>query len=306
MPTRASPTIHRSSPAPGSQVGVAEGGVAGPARPPPVRPRTRKPSSTTSAPNRNSQNDRAFSAREGHVRGADLERDDVVRQADRHRRPEQQQHDRAVHREQLVVAPASSTSWRPGAASSARISAASRPPTRNITNADDDVEDADPLVVGRGEPAGQAAHLRMRQGEAAGRRLGKRRVAHDAADGAGGSMPPGPGEAEAAGDADRPAIPRRRVTRQPRLELGPRDRPDREQHAVVVDAAELGALPAVPARLIDREVELGRMARDGVPLEQEGRHVERVDHVVGGQQHVHRFADRHAPSRRAPAASRSP
>ena len=42
-------------------------------------------------------------AREGHVRGADLERDDVVREAGHHRHHEQEDHRRAVHREELVV-----------------------------------------------------------------------------------------------------------------------------------------------------------------------------------------------------------
>jgi hypothetical protein len=41
-------------------------------------------------------------AGEGHVRRADLERDDVVRQAEGEGAEEDEQHDRAVHREQLV------------------------------------------------------------------------------------------------------------------------------------------------------------------------------------------------------------
>jgi hypothetical protein len=40
---------------------------------------------------------------ESHVRGADLQRHDVVGEREQQRGGEQQQHDRAVHREQLVV-----------------------------------------------------------------------------------------------------------------------------------------------------------------------------------------------------------
>ncbi len=41
-------------------------------------------------------------SRERHVRCADLQWDDVVRKTRSHRRPEQQQHDGPVHREQLI------------------------------------------------------------------------------------------------------------------------------------------------------------------------------------------------------------
>ena len=44
-------------------------------------------------------------AREGHVGRADLERHDVVREAGEDRHHEQEDHDRAVHREGLVVGP---------------------------------------------------------------------------------------------------------------------------------------------------------------------------------------------------------
>ena len=43
-------------------------------------------------------------ARERHVAGADLQRHEVVRQAEGERPEEQEQHDAAVHREELVVA----------------------------------------------------------------------------------------------------------------------------------------------------------------------------------------------------------
>ena len=42
-------------------------------------------------------------AREGHVRGADLERHDVVREARRHGHHEQEDHHHGVHAEELVV-----------------------------------------------------------------------------------------------------------------------------------------------------------------------------------------------------------
>jgi hypothetical protein len=122
-------------------------------------------------------------ARERHVLGADLERDDVVREADGHRRPEQQKHDRAVHREQLVVA------LLGGELEAGRSELG--PDLGREQAADEehherrrDVQDADALVIGRREPPGESADFRMGKGDRAARGLGERRVAHRAADGA--------------------------------------------------------------------------------------------------------------------------
>ena len=58
-----------------------------------------------------------------------------------------------------------------------------------------------------------------------------------------------------------------------------RDRVDLEHHRAVEGAAQLRALAAVDARLLDRELELVRPAGHDVPLEQEARDVEGVDDV---------------------------
>ena len=93
--------------------------------------------------------------REGHVRRADLERDDVVAEARQHRDHEQEDHERGVHREELVVG-------------RVRQELESRrrelgPHTQGQQAADeeehervDDVHDPDLLVIGRRQPGVQA------------------------------------------------------------------------------------------------------------------------------------------------------
>ena len=74
----------------------------------------------------------------------------------------------------------------------------------------------------------------------------------------------------------------------------------------VEHAAELGALAAVRAGLVDGEREHVLAARDRVLLEQELGHEERVDHVLPGDRHAHRLADRHVPARDPARRSRRP
>ena len=149
--------------------------------------------------------------REDHVRRADLERHEVVRQRRHGRGREQQHHDRAVHREQLVVAllvDQLEPRHRELAADHEREQAAEQEePERRCQ-----VQQPDPLVVGRREP-GQD----------------RRPLGHGAT---------GDGEA---GPAARCAASHASYSR-------PRDGTDRERHRRVVDAAELGALAAVVAR----------------------------------------------------------
>src|SRR4030095_3612360 len=68
---------------------------------------------------------------------------------------------------------------------------------------------------------------------------------------------------------------------QPGLELGPADGPDGEAHRLVGQAAVLGALAAVVARLGDGQVEGVDVVGEGVALEEELAHIERVDDVLG-------------------------
>ena len=72
--------------------------------------------------------------RERHVGRADHEREHVVRDPREHRDDEQEDQDRGVDREQAVEGVDESTNCMPGAASSARISIASNPPTSRKKN----------------------------------------------------------------------------------------------------------------------------------------------------------------------------
>ncbi len=71
--------------------------------------------------------------REGDVRRADLQRDDVVREAERERRREQEHHHGAVDGEELVVLLVRQE-LQPGRASSARISSAMTPASAKKMN----------------------------------------------------------------------------------------------------------------------------------------------------------------------------
>ena len=66
-----------------------------------------------------------------------------------------------------------------------------------------------------------------------------------------------------------------------------------DRHEAVVLAAQLGALAAVGAFLVGAEPGVAHETRNGVLLDAEGRHPERVDHVIGGRQHAHFLAHRH-------------
>ena len=87
-------------------------------------------------------------AGERHVPGADLQRHEVVGQPEGERPEEQEQHDAAVHREQLVVACARR---RPGSARAVELGAdqlGQRPAEQEEGERRDHVGDADALVVG--------------------------------------------------------------------------------------------------------------------------------------------------------------
>ena len=89
--------------------------------------------------------------RKDHVGRADLQRDQVVRQAGHGRGGEQQHHDRAVHREQLVVAllvDQLEPRHRELAADHEREQAAEQEEPERGSQ----VQQPDPLVVRRGEP----------------------------------------------------------------------------------------------------------------------------------------------------------
>ena len=67
------------------------------------RPTEQVPAEDESAAERQQPEAQGVDAREGHIRSAELERNDVVSEARQRGDDEQEQHDRAVHRERLVV-----------------------------------------------------------------------------------------------------------------------------------------------------------------------------------------------------------
>ena len=170
--------------------------------------------------------------RERHVGRADLQRHDHVGEADEQRRREHQQHDRAVHREQLVVLLVASTNCRPGRASSARISMAMQAADEEEHERGDQVEVPD-RSCGRcwTTPLRRSTWpLRASARSVAGRD-------RDAASGDGGHW------------CGHPGVLRFRSAMYWSYSAGGDDL-DREEHPGVVDAAELGAPAGVDAGLV--------------------------------------------------------
>jgi hypothetical protein len=111
-------------------------------------------------------------AREGHVQRADLQRHHVVPEADQHRKDEQEDHERAVQREQLVVAVGGHqlpSGRRQLGAHQQREDAGHEEEREGV----EQIQDADPLVVGGGQPLHQPVRLRLR-GQLGRPRLGDR------------------------------------------------------------------------------------------------------------------------------------
>ena len=160
-PTSSSPTIHRSMPDAGLEYGrVGQRRVAGPAGRRGAAA-TRKPEQDDEPAEQEQPVRRARSAAGTPCR---RRRSGAGRCSSRARSPSASPNsssiDRAVHREQLVVGLLARPAGGPAAASSARITQRhQRRATRKNTNAVDDVQDPDPLVVGRGQPADQAVDL---------------------------------------------------------------------------------------------------------------------------------------------------
>ena len=101
-PDRVRPMIHMSPPMPGELIELVSGEYAyqpNAAAPPGAM----KLASRISPPKQERVVAQDVEPRERDVGRADLQRHDLVREPDEQRGGEQQQHDRAVHREQLVV-----------------------------------------------------------------------------------------------------------------------------------------------------------------------------------------------------------
>ena len=122
--------------------------------------------------------------RERHVRRADLERHDVVPEADQHRDDEQEDHHRPVHREELVV------DVLVGEELDARLGQlgpdeeGEDPGEEEEDERVDEVEDPDLLVIGRREPLVQPAPVgggggRQRGGRHRSSLLDRQRAEHE-------------------------------------------------------------------------------------------------------------------------------
>ena len=101
-PARATPTIHRSPPDAGGVDGFGEGGVGEPAPVGGAR-RGEEARGHGDAAAQEQPVGEGVEPGEGHVGRADLQRHQVVGHAEPERAEEQEQHDAAVHGEELVV-----------------------------------------------------------------------------------------------------------------------------------------------------------------------------------------------------------
>ena len=107
-------------------------------------------------------------------RRADLQRHEVVGEPERERADEQVHHDAAVHREELVVGAGARRSCSSGLNSWTPDDLGERAAEQEEAERRDHVADADPLVIGGGEPAeqaGGAAGLGGRRAAVAGRSI---------------------------------------------------------------------------------------------------------------------------------------
>ena len=111
-------------------------------------PGARNDSSIMHAGDRQHPERQRVEARERHVRRADHERQDVVRQPGEDRDDEQEDQERRVDAEEAVERVRRRRTGGPAAASSARMSIAIRPPTNRKKNEVTTYCDADDLVVG--------------------------------------------------------------------------------------------------------------------------------------------------------------
>ena len=91
------------------------------------------------------------------------------------------------------------------------------------------------------------------------------------------------GDAAASGDAPASAVGDVTGLLCEPVVLGLLDGADVEEHVAVREAAELGALAAVDAGLLDGDLELVDATGDDVALEEEGGHVEGMDDVGRGE-----------------------
>ena len=113
-------------------------------------------------------------AREGHVQRTDLQRHQVVPEADQHRKDEQEDHQGAVQGEQLVVA-VGRHQLPPGRCQLAAHEQGKDAGDEEEGERVEQVQDADPLVVGGGEPLDQPVRLRL-GGQLGHPRLGDRHL----------------------------------------------------------------------------------------------------------------------------------
>ena len=141
---------------PGAELGRRERRVRGPARTCAAPPSAKKLDRMTSPPSEEEPVRERVQPRERHVPRADHQRHEVVAEAREHRDDEEEDHRRPVQREQLVVGVLGDevvVRLRELGAHQERHHAG----REEEEERGDDVEDPDPLVVDRRQPAGDAA-----------------------------------------------------------------------------------------------------------------------------------------------------
>ncbi len=153
VPISSRATIHRSVPTP-SYFAWASGLYSvqpAAAAPPP----TAKPDSITIAAERQQPEREGVDPREGHVRRADHQRHDVVAEAGQDRDDEQEQHQRGVDRERLVVLGVGQE-LEAGLGQLDPDDQGEDPAQQEEQDRVEEVQDPDLLVVGRRQPLVQA------------------------------------------------------------------------------------------------------------------------------------------------------
>ena len=240
-----------------------------------------------SEPKLKSQYAKRVQARERDIGRADLQRHEHVREAGEERRREHQQHDRAVHREQLVVLLARLDDLEAGLEELGADDQRHHAADAEVDERGDQVQVPDDLVVGGGDPPDEDVALALDLGGAerqAARLRPSRcgRGAHSASCSSFSSGAPVPGRfwlrsysfdelallAEVAQRLDVVLV------------LGLGDDLDVEEHERVVLAAELGALAVVGALALGHERHVVGLAREHVLLVEEVDDPERVDDVA--------------------------
>ena len=228
-------------------------------------------------------------SRERDVGRTDLQRHDDVREAGEQRRREHQQHDRAVHREELVVLLFGLQDLHAGLEQLGADEQRHHAAEAEEDERRDQVQVPDRLVVGGGDPVDDDASLATSVLTGASRIAGAiecklpRRSPY---------LVSAAGRVAVVLFTELAGVPVLAQLVHVRLVLRLGDDLHAEQHFGVVLAAELGALAVVGALPGGRQPDVVGLAGNHVPLVQEVRDPERVDDVARVELELDRLVDR--------------